>query len=98
MNAKSFRDKVIERVTRGPGDSSAQARQAAFANAGVAEPMRPLIDKVAKHAWKVTDEDVAAVRGAQTDDQVYEQVVAAALGQASRQLDAALAALAEAAE
>jgi alkylhydroperoxidase family enzyme len=56
-----------------------------------------LIDKVSKNAWKVTDEDVAAVKQAgMSDDQIFELSVAAALGQATRQLDAALAALDEA--
>ena len=56
-----------------------------------------MLAKVARHAYKVTDEDVAAAlaTGA-SEDVVFELVVAAALGQASRQLDAGLAALAEA--
>jgi len=96
MTAKRERDQVIERVLTGPGKAPATARRAAFDNAGVAEPVRALIDKVAKTAWKITDEDLAAPRAAQADDEIYEQVVAAALGQATRQRDAALAALDEA--
>lgn len=94
--ATQARTVATERVLRGPGKTSVAVRQAAFDNAGVAEPARALIDKVAKTAWKITDADVAAVTATQSDDEIYEQVVAAALGQATRQLDAALAALDEA--
>jgi hypothetical protein len=94
--ATTARKAATERVLRGAGKTSRAVRQAAFDNRDVAEPARALIDKVAKTAWKITDEDVAAVRRTQSDDEIYEQVVAAAMGQATRQLDAALAALDEA--
>ena len=82
---------VVERaVTTDP-------HRAAFANQGVAEPARALIDKVANHAYRVTDEDIAAVKAAgSSEDAVFELAVCAALGQATRQLEAALAALAAA--
>ena len=95
-SATKVRKAATERVLRGAGKTSPAVRQAAFDNRDVAEPARALIDKVAKTAWKITDEDVAAVRRTQSDDEIYEQVVAAAMGQATRQLDAALAALDEA--
>jgi hypothetical protein len=58
-----------------------------------------LIDTVTKNAWKVTDEQVAAAKQAGlSDDQLFELSVAAALGQSTRQLDAALAALDDAKE
>jgi hypothetical protein len=96
MAAKREREVVTERVLQGPGKTSAAVRRAAFDNTGVAEPARALVDKVAKTAWKITDEDIAALKAKHSDDEIYEQVVAAALGQATRQLDAALAALDEA--
>jgi len=91
------RDQVIERVVEGKGEASREARRAAFANQGVTpEPVRALIEKVARQAWKVSDEDVAAAKAAGlSEDQIFELVVAAALGAAKRQYDAALAALAE---
>ena len=95
-SAGTLRKTAIERVLRGPGKTSQAVRQAAFDNTGVAEPTRALIDKVAKTAWKITDADFAPAKAAQSDDEIYEQVIAAALGQATRQLDAALAALDEA--
>ncbi len=88
-----LRNAVIEQVVRGPGKATSGVRKAAFENRDVPEPARALIDKVTKNAWKVTDEDVAAVKAVLPDDEIFELVVSAALGQASRQLDSALAAL-----
>ena len=54
---------------------------------------------VAKHAYKVTDEDIAAARASRlSEDQIFEIVVCAAIGQATRQYDTALAALEDATE
>jgi alkylhydroperoxidase family enzyme len=62
--------------------------------AGLAEPLSTLIDKVAKHAHKVTDQDIAAAKASGlSEDQIFEIVVCAAVGQSTRQYDAALAAL-----
>jgi hypothetical protein len=53
-----------------------------------------LLDKVARQAYRVSDEDVAAVTTAGlAEDEIFELVIAAALGQANRQLEAALVAL-----
>jgi len=53
-----------------------------------------LIDKVAKRAYTVTDEDIAAAMSSGlSEDQIFEIVVCAAVGQATRQYDTALAAL-----
>ena len=61
------------------------------------EPIRTLIEKVAYRAYSVTDEDIAAVRAAGlTEDQIFEIVVCAAIGQANRQYTSALAAVANA--
>ena len=92
--ANRRREAVIARVLDGPGRSSPNARRAAFTNAGVDQRARALIDIVARNAWKVTDADVAAAKAnGISEDELFELVVAAALGQATRQRDAALAAL-----
>jgi alkylhydroperoxidase family enzyme len=89
-----LREAAIERILRGPGRASPDARRAAFENAGVDNRAHALIDKVARTAWKVTDGDVAAAKAAGlSEDEVFELVVCAAFGQSSRQLRAALAAL-----
>jgi hypothetical protein len=88
------REALVERILDGPGKAPEEQRRAAFDNARLAGPLAILIDKVAKHAHRVTDEDVAAVRAAGlTEDQIYELVICAAVGQAQRQLEAALSAL-----
>ena len=53
-----------------------------------------MIQKVAKHAYRVTDNDIAAARASGvSEDQIFELVACAAIGQATRQYDAAVAAL-----
>lgn len=95
--AMSDRQKLVERILEGDGRASREARRAAFRNEGVSEPARPLIDKVTKHAYRVTDEDIAAAKsGGLTEDQIFELAVCASVGQSTRQLEAALAALDEA--
>jgi len=85
---------LVARILEGDGRASHAQRRAAFANAGLAEPLSTLIDKVARHAYKVMDEDIAAARtSGLSEDQIFELVVCAAIGQATRQYDSALAAL-----
>ena len=93
------RQAVVARILDGDGRASRAQRRAAFDNAGLAGPLSTLVEKVAKHAYKVTDEDVAAARAAGlSEDQIFELAVCAAVGQATRQYDTALAALAAATE
>ena len=90
---------LTNRILEGAGDASLADRRAAFNNCclAIAKPVDTLVDKVAKHACRVTDEDIAATReSGLSEDQVFEIAVSAAIGQATRQYDAALAALAAA--
>ena len=90
---------LVARVLEGNGKATAELRRAAFENADLNEPIRTLIEKVANHAYRVTDEDVAATRVAGlSEDEIFEIVICAAVGQASRQYTSALAALASATE
>ncbi len=92
--AVGYRKIVIERVLHGHGKSSGDQRRAAFDNHGVEPaPVAKLVDTVAKNAYKVTDDQVRAAAAATSEDAVYELVICAAVGQATRQLDNALAAL-----
>jgi alkylhydroperoxidase family enzyme len=85
---------VVARILEGDGKSSPAQRRAAFNNTGLAEPLSTLVDKVARHAHTVADEDIAAVRASGlSEDQIFEIVVCAAIGQATRQYDTALASL-----
>ena len=58
--------------------------------------LQALVDKVHRHAYRVTDEDVASVQAKYGDDQTFEIVVSAALGASRRRLLAGLKALNEA--
>jgi hypothetical protein len=95
-NIHQHRKALIARVVDGGGTSTNQARGEAFAGTGP-EPARALIEKVTKHAYKITDADIAAAKAAGlSEDQIFELVVTAAVGQANRQIETALAALDEA--
>jgi hypothetical protein len=88
------RKALVVRILEGDGEVPRTQRRAAFEGSDVAAPARTLIEKVAKHAYKLTDEDVTAARASGlSEDQIFEIVVCAAIGQASRQYDTALAAL-----
>ena len=50
----------MSRILEGTGMAEAVKREAAFNNSGFAEPLGTLIDKIARHAFRVTDEDIAA--------------------------------------
>ena len=85
---------LVARILEGDGRASLAQRRAAFDNAGLPEPLRTLIEKVAKHAYRVTDSDIAAVRASGvTEEQIFELVVCAAIGQSTRQYETAMAAL-----
>jgi hypothetical protein len=91
---RQARKAVVARILDGDGRASHARRRAAFNNTGLAEPLSTLIDKVARNAYTVTDEDIAAVVATGlSEDQIFEIVVCAAIGQATRQYDAALEAL-----
>jgi hypothetical protein len=88
------RKALVRRILEGAGKASPSERQAAFNHSGLAEPVSTLVDKVVRHAYRVTDEDINAVRVSEfSEDAVFEIVVCAAIGQATRQYDTALAAL-----
>ncbi|HEX4602147.1 MAG TPA: hypothetical protein VH116_12190 [Gemmatimonadales bacterium] len=60
----------------------------------LAPALAAYVDKVARHAHQVTDEDVAALqRAGNSDDTLFEVTVAAALGAALGRLERGLAAL-----
>jgi hypothetical protein len=97
--ADRLRETIVDRTVRGKGHASAEARRAAFDNRGVDERARVLVDKVARHAWKVTASDIAAARRAGlSEEEIFELTICTALGQATRQLHAALAAITDAGE
>ncbi len=86
-----------ERILTGPGRAPADLRARAFRNAGGSAPLDGLADAVAARPTQVTDAQFSAARAAGcSEDQLFELVICAAVGQAARQYDAGLAALADA--
>jgi hypothetical protein len=88
---------LVNRILRGPGRAPTGLRADAFNNTRLPEPLRMLLDKVATESSQVTDADFATASAAGfTDDQVFELVICAAVGESTRQYEAGLAALADA--
>jgi hypothetical protein len=88
-----LRDRVLQRVLEGAGDSDAVIRRAAADGEGLPADLQPLVDKIHRHAYKVTDDDIARLRSTYSDDQLFELVVSASLGASRTRLMAGLAAL-----
>ena len=91
---RQARNALSNRILEGDGRASPSERRAAFDNSGLAEPLGALVNKVARHAFKISDEDITAARASGlNEDQIFEIVVCAAIGQATRQYDTAVAAI-----
>lgn len=88
---------LIKRILEGKGKASIDERHSAFDNTGLKEPLSTLINKIALHPAKITNEDVKNVISSGLDeDQIFELIICGAVGQAARQYDSALKALSEA--
>jgi hypothetical protein len=88
---------IEQRILTGPGKAPPDLRAKAFQDSDLPGPLAPLLDRVAKRSFQVTDGDVAAALAAGfTQDQIFELVLCAAVGESSRLYQAGLAALAEA--
>ena len=92
----ALRDRVLDSVLRGPGYAETGLRQAVAQGSDVPNDLRTLIDKIHRHAYKVTDEDIASAQARYGDDRMFEIIVSAALGAANERLRAGLKALSEA--
>jgi alkylhydroperoxidase family enzyme len=88
---------LVDRILNGEGRASAEQRARAFGNDGLPPPLDALIGKVARWPGQVTEADLAAAKASGCgEDQLFELVVCAAVGQSTRLYEAGLAALAEA--
>ncbi|HEY5990901.1 MAG TPA: hypothetical protein VIV12_31575 [Streptosporangiaceae bacterium] len=86
-----------DRILNGEGRASPEQRARAFSNVGLSQPLDGLLGKVATRPTQVTDADFAAARAAGfSEDELFELVICAAVGQSARLYDAGLAALADA--
>jgi alkylhydroperoxidase family enzyme len=88
---------LVDRILTGEGKAPAEQRAQAFGNDGLAPPLNALVGKVVARPVQVTQADFAAAKAAGfSEDQLFELVICAAVGQSARLYDAGLAALAEA--
>jgi hypothetical protein len=88
---------LVDRVLNGEGRAPAEQRARAFGNEGLSPPLATLIGKVATSPTRITEADFAALKAAGfTEDQLFELVICAAVGQSDRMYQAGLAALSEA--
>jgi|SRR6185312_17536901 len=97
MKYDQLYQRLIDSILKGKGESTPEQRQAAFDNAGLPQPIDRLVNKVAHEANKVTDNDIAVAKAAgNSENQLFELIICGAIGQASRQYESGLSALAEA--
>jgi alkylhydroperoxidase family enzyme len=91
---QAIRERLIATILGGSGTAPGAQRRAAFDGAALPGALRTLVDKVSRRPRTVRDEDIAAARASGlSEDQVFELVVCAAVGQATRQYASARAAL-----
>jgi len=91
-----LRDRVLTSVLDGPGETGSALRRAAADDAGLPSDLQPLVDKIHRHAYKVTDDDISRAQQYYGDDRMFEIVVSAAIGASQKRLMAGLEALGEA--
>ena len=90
--------KVDEAVLTGPGETPPELRQRASLGEGDG-PLGEYVKTVRAHAYRVTDEQVAALRASGlSEDALFEITCAAALGAARARLSAGLRAIRAASE
>ena len=100
--------RLVDAVLTAPGDCDpalrrvVEARAAALAGRAGQEagslpaPLRAYVDKVALHAYLVTDDDIAALRAAgYSEDAIFEITLSAAVGAGAARLERGLAVLRE---
>jgi len=105
----AYTERLVASATVDPGHTPSELRRAVLARAArlggaserlarttadVPPALASYVDKVARHAYTVTDEDLGALqRAGHSDDALLEVTVSAALGAALGRLERGLAAL-----
>ena len=93
LYAKRWR-RVEDAILRSSGTLDAGVRAALTTGREIPKPLALYVDKVTRHAYRVTDDDVLALLAAgYSQDQIFEATLSVALGAAQRRLRAGLEAL-----
>ena len=91
--ATELRRAVLARAF-GPASSPLSGTERATGGEDIPPALAAYVDKVARHAYTVTDEDLGALeRAGNSDDALFAVTVSAALGAALGRLERGLAAL-----
>jgi hypothetical protein len=86
--------RLEDAILRSSGTLDAGVREALTAGREIPGPLALYVDKVTRHAYRVTDDDVLALLAAgYSQDQIFEATLSVALGAAQRRLRAGLEAL-----
>ena len=99
MRYDAFRQRLVDALLSAPGDAPESLRGAVLQHAagvrdGVPPALTSYVDNVARHAYRVTDEDITALqRAGYSDDTIFEITVTAAVGAALQRLERGIAAL-----
>jgi hypothetical protein len=94
MRYEDLRRRLVDAALQAPGDTNPELRRAALERATAPGALGAYVSNVARHAYRITDTDVAQLRQAgHSDDTLFEITVAAAVGAAVYRLDRGLAAL-----
>lgn len=77
---------VVVHILEDDGRAPREQRRRAFDDAVAVGALGSLVTKVAHRPAQITDEDISAAKAAGlTEDQIFELVICAAVGQATRQ-------------
>lgn len=87
---------MLRAVLDGRGETDPSLRYAAAEGVGVPEDLAELVEKIHRHAYRVTDEDIERLQSRYGDDRLFEIIVSAAVGASRKRLMAGLKALEEA--
>lgn len=99
MAKLSPRERLIDDLHNREGAVELDLRRAVMARAGelrgepttaIPDHLQTYVDKIAKHAYEVTDEDVRALAGKHSTHEIYELTVAAAVGAAHARRELAM--------
>jgi alkylhydroperoxidase family enzyme len=93
-------DHVVETlrvaVLEGPADTTSELRRSAADDTSIDPSLASFVAKVRRHAYRVTDAEIVALRASGlTEDAIFELTAAAALGAALVRLHAGLRAIGE---
>ena len=91
----TLRRATHDAVVEGPGRVDSVVRRH-VAHGDPPADLAALVTKIRDHAYRVTDADVDALRAKYSEDQLFELIVAAALGAADHRMQRALAVLEDA--